>query len=64
MPPLRVTPLGVLKFPLLTESPAPAISVTAWLNDHEDPNPAKAEQYARWHHLRDLHNASFSQDKN
>jgi dipeptidyl aminopeptidase/acylaminoacyl peptidase len=25
-----------------------------WLQDHEDPNPAKAEQYARWHELRKL----------
>ncbi len=26
-----------------------------WLNDREDPDPAKAEQYARWRRLRQLH---------
>jgi dipeptidyl aminopeptidase/acylaminoacyl peptidase len=25
-----------------------------WLQDYEDPDPAKAEQYARWHNLRKL----------
>ncbi len=25
-----------------------------WLNGHEDPDPAKAEQYARWRKLRKL----------
>jgi dipeptidyl aminopeptidase/acylaminoacyl peptidase len=25
-----------------------------WLQDYEDPDPAKAEQYARWHRLRKL----------
>ena len=25
-----------------------------WLRDQEDPNPAKAEQYKRWHELRQL----------
>lgn len=25
-----------------------------WLNRHEDPDPAKAPQYARWHRLREL----------
>jgi dipeptidyl aminopeptidase/acylaminoacyl peptidase len=25
-----------------------------WLKDEEDPSPAKAEQYKRWRHLRDL----------
>jgi dipeptidyl aminopeptidase/acylaminoacyl peptidase len=25
-----------------------------WLKDEEDPDPAKAEQYKRWHELRDL----------
>jgi hypothetical protein len=23
-----------------------------WLNGHDDPDPAKAEQYARWRELR------------
>jgi dipeptidyl aminopeptidase/acylaminoacyl peptidase len=31
-----------------------------WLNDHEDPNAGKSEQYARWHKLRELHEASQS----
>jgi dipeptidyl aminopeptidase/acylaminoacyl peptidase len=25
-----------------------------WLQDYEDPDPAKAEQYGRWHKLRNL----------
>ena len=25
-----------------------------WLKDEEDPDPAKAEQYKRWHELRKL----------
>jgi len=25
-----------------------------WLNGHEDPNPAKADQYQRWRVLRNL----------
>jgi dipeptidyl aminopeptidase/acylaminoacyl peptidase len=25
-----------------------------WLQDYEDPDPAKAEQYQRWRHLREL----------
>ena len=25
-----------------------------WLNGHEDPDPARGEQYARWHKLREL----------
>jgi hypothetical protein len=28
-----------------------------WLQDYEDPDPAKAEQYVRWRKLRDLQNA-------
>jgi dipeptidyl aminopeptidase/acylaminoacyl peptidase len=28
-----------------------------WLQGYEDPDPAKAEQYRRWHGLRDLQNA-------
>jgi hypothetical protein len=28
-----------------------------WLNGHEDPNAAKAEQYARWRHLSELNRA-------
>jgi dipeptidyl aminopeptidase/acylaminoacyl peptidase len=28
-----------------------------WLNGHEDADPAKAEQYARWHELRKLQEA-------
>ncbi len=27
-----------------------------WLKDEEDPDPAKANQYARWHELRKLQN--------
>jgi hypothetical protein len=26
-----------------------------WLNDHEDPDDKKAEQYSRWRELRKLH---------
>lgn len=29
-----------------------------WLNDREDPNPDKVDQYARWHALRIMHGAS------
>ena len=29
-----------------------------WLKDDEDPNPAKAEQYARWRKLRELQERS------
>jgi hypothetical protein len=29
-----------------------------WLNDHEDPDPGKAEQYARWRELRKLATAA------
>jgi dipeptidyl aminopeptidase/acylaminoacyl peptidase len=29
-----------------------------WLNDREDPDPAKAEQYARWRELRKLQEAN------
>ena len=25
-----------------------------WLQDYEDPNPAKAEQYKRWHGLKKM----------
>jgi len=28
-----------------------------WLQDYEDPNPSKSEQYQRWEHLRDLRDA-------
>lgn len=28
-----------------------------WLQGYEDPNPAKAEQYKRWEHLRELRDA-------
>ena len=28
-----------------------------WLQDYEDPDPAKAEQYARWRELRRMHEA-------
>ncbi len=31
-----------------------------WLQDHEDPDPAKAAQYARWHELRKLQEAQAS----
>lgn len=33
-----------------------------WLNRHEDPDPAKAEQYARWRELRKLQGASVKPD--
>ena len=29
-----------------------------WLQDYEDPDPSKAEQYARWHELRKLQEAT------
>jgi len=29
-----------------------------WLNGHEDPGPAKAEQYARWRKLREMRKAN------
>jgi hypothetical protein len=29
-----------------------------WLNDHEDPDTSKAEQYGRWHKLREMQSAS------
>jgi dienelactone hydrolase len=29
-----------------------------WLNDHEDPDLSKAEQYGRWHKLREMQSAS------
>jgi dipeptidyl aminopeptidase/acylaminoacyl peptidase len=32
-----------------------------WLQDREDSDPAKAEQYLRWHKLRELQNASSGQ---
>jgi dipeptidyl aminopeptidase/acylaminoacyl peptidase len=31
-----------------------------WLNDHESPDPAKAEQYARWQRLRENRTAALS----
>lgn len=31
-----------------------------WLNNHEDPDPAKADQYARWRQLRTLHEADLA----
>ncbi len=31
-----------------------------WLKDEEDPDPAKAEQYARWHALRTQRDASMA----
>ena len=30
-----------------------------WLKGEEDPDPGKAEQYARWHKLRELHDADL-----
>ena len=30
-----------------------------WLKGEEDPDPAKAEQYKRWHKLRELHKADL-----
>jgi hypothetical protein len=38
-----------------------------WLQEYEDPDPAKAEQYARWHELRKLqekHQQPASQSSN
>jgi len=29
-----------------------------WLNNHEEPDPAKTEQYARWRELRKLQQKS------
>jgi hypothetical protein len=29
-----------------------------WLNGHEDPDPTKSEQYARWRNLRKLQEAN------
>jgi len=29
-----------------------------WLQDYEDPDPAKAEQYARWRKLREMQKAN------
>src|SRR5216110_730165 len=29
-----------------------------WLQDYEDPDPAKAEQYARWHKLRAMRDST------
>jgi len=34
-----------------------------WLQDYEDPDPAKAEQYARWHELRKLQEENDAKDK-
>ena len=34
-----------------------------WLNGHEDPDPAKAEQYARWRELRKLQQGNDAKDK-
>jgi dienelactone hydrolase len=31
-----------------------------WLNDHEDPDTSKAEQYGRWHKLREMQSAEHS----
>lgn len=31
-----------------------------WLNDHEDPDPAKAEQYARWRSFREQRRSNGS----
>jgi hypothetical protein len=33
-----------------------------WLKNEEDPDPAKAEQYARWRDLRKLQGASVKPD--
>lgn len=32
-----------------------------WLQDREDPDPAKAEQYTRWRKLKELHQANRAQ---
>jgi hypothetical protein len=29
-----------------------------WLQDYEDPDPAKSEQYRRWHRLRELRDSN------
>jgi len=34
-----------------------------WLQDYEDPDPGKAEQYKRWHKLRKLQGASETSEK-
>jgi len=34
-----------------------------WLQDYEDPDPAKAEQYARWRDLRKLQEENDAKDK-
>jgi len=34
-----------------------------WLQDYEDPDPAKAEQYARWRGLRKLQEENDAKDK-
>ena len=34
-----------------------------WLRDHEDPDPAKADQYKRWHELRKLDEKDREQAK-
>jgi hypothetical protein len=35
-----------------------------WLNGHEDPDPAKAEQYIRWRELRKLQTAQDAERVN
>jgi len=35
-----------------------------WLQDYEDPDPAKAEQYARWRELRKLQEQNDRQQAN
>ena len=34
-----------------------------WFQDYEDPDPAKAEQYTRWHELRKLQEANENSDR-
>ncbi len=34
-----------------------------WLQDYEDPDPAKAEQYARWRELRKMQEENDAKDK-
>jgi len=34
-----------------------------WLNGHEDPDPAKAEQYARWRELKKLQQQNDKETK-
>ena len=34
-----------------------------WLQDYEDPDPAKADQYARWRELRKVQRAETSDQK-